>query len=199
MKNIKIKQEILENHKIILIFGVPCSGKSILTYNTFLKGKPCEIHKDIMKYTETSEHILLGTYNTETNRKGLDTIERKQVGNLASQIKNLIKTDKTVILEGMRCISRPMMSQMNPDDIVMLWIDCNLDECVSRANLDRELKGHNQLKLIQSSFTMCYNFTNEFLSKCPIFLIDTSECHSREDFENKTLFDFDWTRKVTLW
>lgn len=198
MKNIKIKQEILENHKIILIFGVPCSGKSILTYNTFLKDKPREIHKDIMKYTETSEHILLGTYNTETNRRGLDTIERKQVGNLASQIKNLIKTDKTIILEGMRCISRPMMSQMNTDDVVMLWIDCNLDECAARANLDREIKGSKQLKLIQSSFTKCYNFTNEFLSKCPIFTIDTSECHSKEDFENKTLFDFDWTRKEAL-
>ena len=198
MKNIKIKQEILENHKIILIFGVPCSGKSILTYNTFLKGKPCEIHKDIMKYTETQEHILLGTYNLETNRRGLDTIERKKVGNLASQIKNILKTDKTVILEGMRCISRPMMSQLNLDDIVMLWIHCDLNECIARANLDREIKGDKQLKLIQSSFTMCYNFTNDFLSKCPIFLIDTSECHSREDFENKTLFDFDWTGKVTL-
>lgn len=199
MKNIKTKQEILENHKVILIFGVPCSGKSILTYNTFVKNNEIKELVDIMKYTEVNNYCLLGHYHMENNRRGLDSLERKQVGNFALQIDNLLKQDKKVILEGNRCISRPMMSKLNPKDVVMFWVDCDINKLLTRTNDDRQIKGDGQLKIIKSSLTMSNNFTNDYINNIDIYYIDTSECNGRDDFENKTLFDFEWVRKVTKW
>lgn len=199
MKNIRTKQEILENHKIILIFGAPCSGKSILTYNTFIKGNDVKECRDIMKYTETNNFFLLGSYNHSTARKGLDSLERKQVGNFAPQIENLLKKEKSVVLEGNRCISRPMLSKLNLEDVLMLWIDCDLDELIKRTSTDRELKDDKQLKIIKSTLTMANNFTNDFVGKVTTYYINTSECKCRDDFESKTLFDFEWVWKVTKW
>lgn len=200
MKNIRTKQEILENHKIILIFGVPCAGKSILTYNTFIKNSKLNESKyDLMKYTSVDNYFLLGHFPLSSNRKGLDSIERKQVGNLSIQIENLLKQGKSVILEGNRCISRPMMSKLNKKDILMLWVDCGIDIALDRAHLERSIQGDKQLKIMKSTLTMCTNFTNDFLNDCDVYYIDTSDCKGREDFENKTFFDFDWVWKVTKW
>ena len=198
MKNIKTKQEILESHKIILIFGVPCAGKSVLTYNTFVKDKEIIDKVDIMKYVETNNFCLIGNYPINSHRRGLDTLERKQVGNLSSQVQNLLKQGKSVILEGNRCMSRPMMNELPLNDVVMLWIKCDLDIALKRANIDRQLKDNEQMKIINSTYSMCNNFINGY-RYVDTYIIDTTNC---DDFEDKTLFDFDWNKveqEVILW
>ena len=46
---------------------------------------------------------------------------------------------------------------------------------------------------------MANNFTNDFVGKVTTYYINTSECKCRDDFESKTLFDFEWVWKVTKW
>jgi len=189
MKNIRTKQEILENHRIILIFGVPCAGKSILTYNTFVKNNEIKECVDIMKYTQIDNYCLLGKYPSDNSRRGLDTLERKQVGNFATQIINLLNQDKVVILEGVRCVSRPMLSKLSLKDVLFLFIDCDLNVALTRANNSRKEKDDKQMRGIKATYTLCTNFINDFKDKVDTFVINTSSCN---DFEEKTLFDFEW-------
>ena len=203
MKNIKIKQEILEKYKIILIFGVPCAGKSITTYNTFIKNKNVREDYDLTKLTFTDECILVG-YFPQGNRKGLDSIERKQVGQLFNQIKRLKEYNLPIILEGNRCISRPMLNNLIENNYKCLFIMFTCDDNVAeaRTNEDRELKGKEQEKIINSTRTMCDNYIIDY-QEIDAIIIDTSK-YTREDFECLTLNDIEFkeiekVKMVNLW
>lgn len=66
-----------------------------------------------MPLTEFDNCVLIGRYDTGVRRVGTDTIERKMVGVLAEQVQRLLERGKkTIVMEGMRCISRPMMNKL---------------------------------------------------------------------------------------
>lgn len=206
MRNTRTKQEILASPNILLVYGIPTSGKSILTYNTFVKdSSEVESKYDLMRYTKCDTKLLLGWYNNEnSNRNGLDSIERSQVGELGKQIVALNDDSLGIVLEGNRCISRPMIKYLednNTKNIVGIWVCCNQDVAYKRTLKAREFSGDRQIKIIKSSYTASSNFSKDLDEMgYEVYCVDTTNC---DDFTNKTFYDFDLTRlkegKQTLW
>lgn len=111
--------------KVVVVIGASHAGKSSFVRNTFVRGRVGELNRDLMPYTELDDCILIGRYDTgERRRDGTDSVERKQVGNFAQQVLNLLPKGKTIVLEGMRAVSRPMMNKLmdNGVDVGIIWI-----------------------------------------------------------------------------
>ena len=111
--------------KVVVVIGGSHAGKSSFVRNTFVRGRVGELQRDLMPYTELDDCILIGRYDTgEKRRDGTDSMERKQVGNFAQQVLNLLPKGKPIVLEGMRCVSRPMMNKLleNNVDVGIIWI-----------------------------------------------------------------------------
>ena len=81
-----------------------------------------------------------------------------------------------------------MMRQIPQDKVLMLFINCDLNIALERANKVRKVKDEKQMRGIKASYSTCINFINDF-PMVDTYVINTSNC---DDFEEKTLFDFDW-------
>ena len=123
--------------KVVVVIGGSHAGKSSFVRNTFVRGRTGELQRDLMPYTELDDCILIGRYDTgERRRDGTDSVERKQVGNFAQQVLNLLPKGKPIVMEGMRCVSRPMMNKLleNNIDVGIIWIH------ISQMSAFRETK-----------------------------------------------------------
>jgi hypothetical protein len=121
--------------KVVVIIGGSHAGKSSFVRNSFVRGRIGELQRDLMPYTEFDDCILIGRYDTgEKRRDGTDSVERKQVGNFAQQVMNLLPKNKTIVLEGMRCVSRPMMNKLldNGVDVGIIWIHISPETSFAR-------------------------------------------------------------------
>ena len=121
--------------KVVVIIGGSHAGKSSFVRNSFVRGRAGELNRDLMPYTEFDDCILIGRYDTgEKRRDGTDSVERKQVGNFAQQVLNLLPKNKTIVLEGMRCVSRPMMNKLleNGVEVGIIWIHISPETSFAR-------------------------------------------------------------------
>ena len=159
--------------KVVVIIGGSHSGKSSFVRNTFVRGRTGDLNRDLMSYTEFDDCILIGRYDTgEKRRDGTDSVERKQVGNFAQQVMNLLPKNKIIVLEGMRCVSRPMMNKLleNGVDVGIIWIHISPE-----TSFARNQKFGNKLTLDQAKRidTTCRNFVKDYKEKVNIVAFDT--------------------------
>ena len=134
--------------KVVVIIGGSHAGKSSFVRNSFVRERIGELQRDLMPYTEFDDCILIGRYDTgEKRRDGTDSVERKQVGNFAQQVLNLLPKNKTIVLEGMRAVSRPMMNKLleNGVDVGIIWIHISPETSFARnqkfGNFVKDFKG----------------------------------------------------------
>lgn len=159
--------------KVVIVIGASHAGKSSFVRNSFVRGRVGELQRDLMPYTELDDCIIIGRYDTgEKRRDGTDSVERKQVGNFAQQILNLLPKGKPIVLEGMRCVSRPMMNKLleNGVDVGIIWIHISPEVSFQR---NRAFGNKLTLEQAQRLDTTCRNFIRDYKGKVNISAIDT--------------------------
>lgn len=173
--------------KVVIVIGGSHAGKSSFVRNTFVRGRVGELQRDLMPYTELDDCILIGRYDTgEKRRDGTDSVERKQVGNFAQQVLNLLPKGKPIVLEGMRCVSRPMMNKLleNNVDVGIIWIHISPE-----VSFQRNQAFGNKLTLEQAQRldTTCRNFIRDYKGKVQIAAIDTENVGDFANFSVNSL------------
>lgn len=181
---------MFDEYKVIIIIGASNSGKSSLVKNLFFTNpQEFALERDIMPYTANGSIALIGNYFTNKRRVGTDTIERKQVGNLALQIKSLLdKGMSQVILEGMRCVSRPMIKSLLASNIfpLIIYVSCDKDVLLARAIKipDVKLTAQELKRDIRRDTSRCLNFINDIKTNDEYVYKDVIEV-KRGDFSMK--------------
>ena len=173
--------------KVVVVIGASHAGKSSFVRNTFVRGRVGELNRDLMPYTELDDCILIGRYDTgERRRDGTDSVERKQVGNFAQQVLNLLPKGKTIVLEGMRAVSRPMMNKLleNGVEVGIIWIHISPE-----ISFQRNQAFGNKLTLEQAKRldTTCRNFVRDFKGKVNIVALDTEKVSDFATFSVNSL------------
>lgn len=174
----------MSSPKVYVIVGISHSGKSSLVKNTFIRGRVPELKRDMMRYSELDDCILIGWYGSDFKRReGTDNIERKHVGLLANQIMNLLPIGKDMVMEGVKAISRPMMNSLLDNGIcpILIWLKISPEKCAERWNqFDNDFPGV-QVSNCEVVPSMCVsdhhkaqNFYNDFKDKLECRLIDTT-------------------------
>ena len=191
----------------MIFFGATNSGKSSIVRNTFLNTEECTEERNQMPYVETSNYIVMGKYN-DIRRVGTDTINRRKLGLLKEVVYNILSsTSKDIILEGARCISRPLVDYLLSKgvEVELYWVYSDSQTCYSRSHCDTGNQGNPpKMSLIESEITKSKNFYNDYKDKIKCFKIDTNEV---KDFTKLTLDDCkfeldkdeDGERYVLLW
>ena len=174
--------------KVVVVIGGSHAGKSSFVRNSFVRGRIGELQRDLMPYTEFDDCILIGRYDTgEKRRDGTDSVERKQVGNFAQQVLNLLPKGKTIVLEGMRCVSRPMMNKLleNGVEVGIIWIHISPE-----TSFARNQKFGNKLTLEQAKRldTTCRNFIRDYKGKVKIAAFDTENVKDFANFRMDNLY-----------
>ena len=180
---------------VVVVIGASHSGKSSFVRNTFVHGRVGELKRDLMPYTELDDCILIGRYDTgEKRRDGTDSVERKQVGNFAQQVLNLLPKGKTIVLEGMRAVSRPMMNKLldNGVDVDIIWIHISPETSLARNQIFGNKLTLEQVKRLD---TTCRNFVKDFKDKVNIVAFDTENV---KDFTNLRLDNLYGTTPVAI-
>ena len=179
---------------VYLIIGCSHSGKSSYVKNTFIRGRECVSSRDLMLLTEFDDCILIGRYDAGVGRRGgTDSVERKQVGLFGQQIVKLLSRGKDIVLEGVRCISRPMMKVLDENGIKpkILWLKISPE-----TSMKRQIAFGNQnpsLKITSSDFKKCENFMRDFRGKVETMIVDTESC---EDFSKLSRNDLSGAKVV---
>lgn len=183
---------------IYIVIGSTCSGKSTLVKNTFIKGREINLKRDLLPYCEFDDCILIGDYTTGKRRVGTDMISRSQLGLMGSQVKNLINLGKDIVLEGMRCVSRPLVNYLleNNLECSILWVDCGIEESYKRATNPSGNSGNPpDFKLVVGEYTKCNNFYNDFNG-----VVNTRRINSNGvDWNNFTLENSEDVKEESLW
>lgn len=188
---------MFDDYNVIIVIGATNSGKSSLVKNLFLN-ESFQLYRDIMPYSSNGEIALIGNYFTGKRRVGTDTVERKQVGNFAQQILNLLKTHKQVVLEGMRCISRPMMSKLiDITKPLIVWVQCDALTLYYRANSASGNTGNPPtLDHIKRESTSCSNFVYDLVKSVDVVTLDSTLVKDftefGKDYAMYTRLNLDW-------
>ena len=173
--------------KVVVVIGGSRAGKSSFVRNSFVRDRIGELQRDLMPYTEFDDCILIGRYDTgEKRRDGTDSVERKQVGNFAQQVLNLLPKNKTIVLEGMRCVSRPMMNKLleNGVEVGIIWIHISPETSFARNQAFGNKLTLEQAKRID---TTCRNFIKDYKGKVKIAAMDTQNVRDFANFSVNNL------------
>ena len=176
----------MSSPKVYVIVGISHSGKSSIVKNTFIRNRTPELKRDLMRYSELDDCILIGWYGPDFKRReGTDNIERKHVGLLASQILNLLPLGKDIVLEGVKAISRPMMNRLIENGIcpAIVLLRIPVDTSMQRQTA---FGTQPNPKVTSSDHKKAQNFYNDFRGRVETILIDTESC---QDFNRLSLTD----------
>ena len=154
---------------IYIIIGGTNSGKSSLTKNTFIKEQDMVVKKDIVTITETKDCILIGDYNRQDRRVGTDTIARTDIKKMSDQVEALLSTNKDIVLEGMRCVSRPLFNKLLTlnAEITLIWVQCTPETSFQRTN--ESIK----YSICKRDYTASKNIFYEYADRMKTILINT--------------------------
>lgn len=173
---------------IYIIVGSSCAGKTSFVLNSFTNNNMI-LKKDLIKYTECDNNILLGDYTVQKRAKGTDTISRADLGKIAEQIDKFLTDfpDKNIILEGEKIISRNLFNhilELN-QDVKMYHIYC--DKEVSILRNKRNNSSVNE-KTLKAAHTKTENIFNEYRNVFDGEVINTNniEDFSKLKIEQKT-------------
>ena len=175
----------MSSPKVYVIVGSAHSGKSSIVKNTFIRNRTPELKRDLMRYSELDDCILIGWYGPDFKRiVGSDNIERKHVGLLADQILRFLPLGKDIVLEGVKAVSRPMMRKLMENGVhpILIWLKITPEKSAERWNqFDIDFPGgqvSNCGVVPPSAMTTNYhkaqNFYNDFKDKLECRLIDTT-------------------------
>ena len=165
---------------IYIIIGGTNSGKSSLAKNTFIKEQDFIVKKDIITISETKDCILIGDYDRQDRRVGTDTIARTDIKKIGDQIEALISADKDIVLEGMRCVSRPLFNKLLTlnTDITLIWVQCSPETSFKRTN--ESIK----YSICKRDYTASKNIFYEYADRVKTILINTEDI---KDFSKLSL------------
>lgn len=183
---------------IYIVIGSTCSGKSTLVKNTFIRNREPVLKRDLIPYCELDDCILIGNYLTGKRRVGTDMISKSQLGLMGQQVKNLINLNKDIVLEGMRCVSRPLVNYLiqNKLDCCIIWVDCGAEESFNRANKPSGNTGNPpNFKLVSVEYVKCRNFYNDFKGLITTKRIDSTDV----DWNTFTLSTCKYVKEKSLW
>lgn len=194
---------LFQDYSVIIVVGATNSGKSSLVRNVFVdSSQEFKLERDIMPYTTNGTNIsLIGNYLNNCRRVGTDTIERKQIKNLALQTKRLLgnkphsalkSSNYVVVLEGMRCVSRPLINELIQASIkpLVIYVSCKDTILFDRANSPYGNQGNPPtLKHIQGEITRCNNFIRDIEQYVDICEIKTDDITNFENF-GKNISDY---------
>lgn len=161
----------LEN-KVIIVIGASCSGKSSFTYNTYVKGKDYKTIRDLMPITETDDYYLIGKFDADKRRKGSDTINRHDIPLMIEQIERLIKTGKSVVVEGVRICSYKRMDYLADNfNCQLYYMKSSFDTSLSR-NL--KLGFTSSETSLKRDVTLSENFFRRYADRMNGLFLDTN-------------------------
>lgn len=106
----------MDNKRIHIVIGASCAGKSSFTRNTWIRDRDFHEYKDKVWICELEDCVLVGQYtphHTDKRRVGSDRISRKDIPLILPQVlKILNETDKDVVMEGDKVLSRPLWNAL---------------------------------------------------------------------------------------
>lgn len=100
----------------------------------------------------------------------------------------MVGKGKDIILEGTRCCTRNIMTELAKYDTTMIYLDCSLEKSISR---NEALGFTSTVKSLKHDVTMCRNFYNKYKDVMNAFRIDSD---SITDFSNICLGNFILTK-----
>lgn len=192
---------MFDEYNVIIVIGSTNCGKSSLVKNTFLTND-FTLCRDIMPYMSNGTIAIIGNYMTGKRRVGTDTVERKQVGNFANQILNLLSNHKQVVLEGMRCVSRPMIRQLvDKTTPLVIFVQCDSNVLFNRAtSKDGNTGNPPTLNHIEREIKSCMNFVRDIRQDVDVLTIDSTNITDFSTFgTNQNEYNKLNVVEVTLW
>lgn len=156
---------------IYIIIGTTNAGKSSLTKNTFIRGRDIIVRKDITTISETGDCILIGDYSRKDRRAGTDTIARQDIVKMGEQVESLIDLNKDIVLEGTRCISRPLFNKLLSlnVDITLIWVQCSVETSYKRTNESISLR------MCKRDYSASRNIFEEYKDRMNGIIINTED------------------------
>lgn len=172
--------------KLILIGGVPGTGKTTIAYNLALKLKIDKvISTDTIKlfaktYINNKDKYLLTTTHEAYKIDNLSVIDgylkhSKQINNLLLELLNNVK-DKIIIIEG-STINKELINIINKDKYELLYINLitSKNNLIERYKLKEKLRKSNWIDNINNIIAI-----NNYLKKDNINIINNNVDKSLE-------------------
>ena len=119
---------------IYVIVGPSHAGKTSFTMNSFMQGDEVTYSKDIVGVTKCGDNYLIGNYLVEKRAKGSDTVARQEVKFIADQVIKLASEGKTVVLEGDKICSHPLLDRLIDENlpVKLYYIRCSIETSKKR-------------------------------------------------------------------
>lgn len=180
---------------IYLIVGASCSGKTSFTYNSFLKGREFSQKRDVLDYCETDEAILLGKWISDTRTKGTDTINRKDIPLIGSQVEALLPLGKDIVLEGDKITSRNLFDKVLSFgvDVKLYLIDVPPEVSYERNVANNSTCTFSHLKAVT---TKAYNIFMLYKDRMDGTRVDATNV---EDFSNFGIGNYHEFEDESIW
>ena len=168
----------MDNKRIHIVIGASCAGKSSFTRNTWIRDREFNEYKDITWVCELDDVFLLGCYSphhTDPRRVGSDRISRSEIPLILPQIdKILTTTNKPIVMEGEKVISRPLWNALIDhgwgEQMRIYYMRCDLETSLKR---NVENGSTQRLGMLKRLHTMSENIYKEYKDILDFYIVDT--------------------------
>ncbi|MBR0090217.1 MAG: hypothetical protein IJP92_00745 [Lachnospiraceae bacterium] len=143
-------------------------------------------YKGFLPYCESNNAYIIGKYDEDISRTGLDRISRSAIKDIFPQVNVLYRNGKDIVLDGDKATSRPLMDSMLSAGmkIKLIWIRCTPKTSIQRSQAEGIPTGEKHLRAL---CTKAENFYWEYYKKADGEIIDTDDV---EDFSRFSMQDY---------
>lgn len=147
-----------------------------------------ELKKDLIPYTECKDCILIGDYLRDKRSKGTDTVNRKDIPLISTQVANLINVGKDIILEGDKICARSIFNAIKElgQPIKLYWVMVSPQVSYARNVANGSTCSFSHLKAVcTKAQNIYYEYEKEFNGE----VIDTTNVSDFSKLSRDTYVD----------
>ena len=172
---------------IYIFIGGSRAGKSSVIKNTFMTGE-LKHKKDLLPYCETDTAYILGNYQNDITRTGLDSISRSAINDIVPQVLKLYNngSGKHIVLDGDKATSRTVYNELlkNNCEIKTYWMKVSPQISILRSHANGIPTGDSHLRAL---CTKAENIYWEYCDKTNGEIIETDRVR---DFTTLTIYNY---------
>lgn len=135
-------------------------------------GGNMECKRDLLPYCETDSAYIIGNFEGERSRQGLDRISRAQINDIVPQVCALYGKGKHIVLDGDKATARSIFDALLAKglEIKLIWIRCSVKTSIKRSQSEGIATGESHLKAL---WTKASNIYAEYAGRMNGEIIDT--------------------------